>query len=313
MKPISFPYNTAFVVNPYAGKGRGIKVWKKVEDYLTENRVTHEVYFTTENEDGQKMADLASKNGAELIVAVGGDGTLLEVVNGLDLERNILGVIAGGTANGFRRSVKVPHNTMLSLKGLFNWPVIEMDLGTINDKIFLNAVGIGYDAQVSMTATDDNYWLKGYPGYVAACLQHMFFRPRAVSFQLDNGQVITRETILIVVANGRFYGGQLCIAPHAIIDDGLLEFEFVEPVDKVSMASMGILAFFRAHTRIKGFHTTRARVVKVNCEDDTMPVHIDGETKNMERFPLKFGVMEKALKIISPVNLAMGYKYNFRK
>ncbi len=72
---------------------------------------------------------------------------------------------------------------------------------------------MGYDALVSKTATDDNYWLEGYPAYVSACLQHINFRPRVVTFQLDNGQIITRETILVVVANGKYYGGQLCIAP----------------------------------------------------------------------------------------------------
>ncbi len=313
MSSSKLPYKTAFVVNPYAGKGRGSRVWKKVESFLQEDNMEYSTYFTTEEENGMVKAREASDDGAELIVALGGDGTLLEVVNGLDLKRNILGVIAGGTANGFRRSVKVPHNPILALKGLMTWPVIEMDLGVVNGRIFLNAVGAGFDAQVSLTATNDDYWLEGYPGYVAACLQHLNFKPRVVSFKLDDGQVITRETKLIVVANGRFYGGQLCIAPHAIIDDGLLEFEFLEPVSKLKMAIMGGMAFFRAHTGLHGFHTTGAKKIIVNCEDPGMPVHLDGETKDMPKFPLEFSVKEKALKIISPINMGIGTKYNWRK
>ena len=303
MKPTSFPYNTAFVVNPYAGKGRGAKTWKKIGSYLEKNRIAHEVYFTGDGGDGRKMAERASRDGAELIVAVGGDGTLQEVANGIDREKNIFGVIGAGTANGFRRSVAVPHNPMQSLKGLFEWPVLEMDLGMVNDKIFLNSVGMGYDAAVSKTATDDNYWLEGYPAYVSACLQHLYIKPRVVTFQLDNGQIITRETILIVVANGKFYGGQLCIAPQAIVDDGFLDFQLVEDIDKFRMISMGLLAFFKAHTGIKGFHKTRVKEAVINCDDDTMLVQVDGETRDNIQFPLKFTVLEKALKIISPLNL----------
>ncbi len=310
MKTKSFPYKTSFVVNPHSGGGRGGKTWNTIESYLREKGVNYEVYFSGDDEgDVTKTAARASRDGAELIVVVGGDGTLKEAVNGIDLEKNILGLIAGGTANGFRRSVRVPHNAILALKGLFYWPVIEMDLGKVNDNIFLNAVGVGFDAQVSQTATDDNYWLKGYPGYVSACFQHINFPPRAVSYRLDNREVQTKETFLTVVANGRFYGGQLCIAPQAKIDDGLLDFEIVDPISNPRKVVMGVLTFARKFTWMNGIHLDKAKELVINCEDDTMPVQIDGETKNMEKFPLKFQVMEKALKIVSPYNIKFPYKY----
>ena len=96
---------------------------------------------------------------------------------------------------------------------------------------------------------------------------------------------------------------RLCIAPQAIIDDGFLDFELIEDVDKFRMVSMGLLAFFKAHTGIKGFHKTRAQEIVINCEDETMLIQVDGETRDNMRFPLKFTVLERALKIISPLNL----------
>ena len=310
MKTKSFPYRTAFVINSYAGKGRGLKTWKKVESYMIEKGISYEVFYTSNDAgDAAKTAARASEKGAELIVGLGGDGTLNEVVNGIDLDRNILGVLPGGTANGFRRSVKVPHNPILSLQGLFHWPVMKMDLGKVNDSYFLNSVGMGFDAQVSLTATDDRYWLKGYPGYVSACLQYMNYPPKVISYQLDNGEVVSKEAFLAVVANGRFYGGQLCIAPQACIDDGLLDFEIAYPGNNVRKVSMALMAFARNHTFMKGFDTARAKKVIINSEDDSMPVQVDGETKNMKRFPLEFTIFPKALKIVSPYNLQFPFKY----
>ena len=302
MSAKSFPYRTAFIVNPYAGGKRGQNIWKTVESYLTEHGIKYEAYYTNNDAgDATRSAERACKEGAELIVGIGGDGTQKEIVNGIDLEKNILGVLSGGTANGFRRSLKIPQNPLVALKGLFNWPVIEMDLGQVNNTYFLNSVGMGYDARVSLTATSQDYWLKGYPGYVSACLQHAFYPPRPVTVQLDDDEAFTCETFLTLVANGRFYGGQMCIAPQARIDDGFLDFELVHPMSFPYKFAGAMLALARNHTWMKQIETRRIRRAVISCEDDTLPVQVDGETKNMERFPLHFQVHPKALKIISPL------------
>lgn len=310
MQFTSFPYRTAFVVNPHAGGGRGQKTWNKIESFLRKKKVEYEVYFAGINgEDATQAAALASGNGAEMIVAIGGDGTVKEVVNGMDTEKNILGLISGGTANGFRRSLKIPHNVIASLKGLFHWPVINMDLGKVNDKYFVNSVGLGFDAQVAKTATNPNNWLKGYPAFIVACLKHLNFAPRTISYQIDGGPVKKQDTVLTLAANGCFYGGQLCVAPQAEIDDGILDFEYVEPVNKVWYLGMLGLALLRSHLWLKGFHVDKAKKIFIDCKDDTMPVQIDGETRDEMKFPLEISIFHKALKVVSPLNLKLSEKH----
>ena len=90
------PFKTVFIVNPKAGGGRAMRVWRRMESLLRDAGQSYQLYYTRCRGDATSIAEKARSNGAELIVGVGGDGTLLEVVNGLDLKKNILGIIPAG-------------------------------------------------------------------------------------------------------------------------------------------------------------------------------------------------------------------------
>ncbi|NLA05835.1 MAG: acylglycerol kinase family protein, partial [Firmicutes bacterium] len=104
------PFKTVFIINPTAGRGRAARVWRRLELLLHDARQHFHAYYTRCRNDATAIAEKARALGAELIVGVGGDGTLLEVVNGLDLKKNIFGIIPAGTGNGFYRSLKIPGN-----------------------------------------------------------------------------------------------------------------------------------------------------------------------------------------------------------
>lgn len=292
-----FKYQTAFVVNPNGGKGRSLRVWKYLESVLQDRKEKYEVYFTNGIGDGVTQAAKAGRDGAELIVAVGGDGTIKEVVNGMDLEKNILGIISAGTGNGYRRALDIPHNAELCLRGLSEWPVVKTDVPLVNGRIFVNTCGAGFDALMSRTAMDDDYWLKGYPAYVAAYFQHLNFKPRPVTYRLNGGESVKTEAVLVVVANGKFYGGQVCVAPKARIDDGLLDFQFMGAVGAGRKMFLSGMSFFRTYAGLVKIH--QVKTIELDAEGD-MPLHIDGETKEVDSFPLKFSVQERALQVLSP-------------
>ena len=295
----TLPYRTAFIVNPRAGKGRSLKVWQKVETLLRDARRPYQVYFTRCRGEGGAAAGEARARGAELIVSVGGDGTLLETVNGLDLKKNILGIIPAGTGNGFRRSLGIPGNARKALQGIYAWEPRAVDLGTVNGRLFLNVVGIGFDAAVARLATVDNRLLSGYPAYVSAFLaKAATFKSFPVTVHCGEDVIEERRAMLAVVANGSYYGGWLCIAPQARVDDGRLDLCLVRKTNAAAMSALAIRAFVKKHLASGAVHTASCTAgITVNAPED-IPVHLDGEITGS--LPAKIGILPGALRVLSP-------------
>jgi diacylglycerol kinase (ATP) len=161
---IKFPYRTAFIINPTGGGGHAGKVWPKIANLLDKSGQPYSAYLTREQNDGTWLAAKAVEEGAELVVAVGGDGTISEVLNGIVLKETILGIIPLGTGNGFRHSTAIPGQWEEALNGLSYWSPRLVDVGRVNKSLFLNVVGIGFDAAVEQLASGKYHSLKGYPG-----------------------------------------------------------------------------------------------------------------------------------------------------
>jgi diacylglycerol kinase (ATP) len=295
---IIISYKTAFIINPNAGRGKTLKVWRKLEQILQAAGQPYQVYYTRFQGDGTNIAEQVRANGAELIVGVGGDGTLLEVINGLDLKKNIFGIIPAGTGNGFRRSMKIPGNCHQAFLGLSQWEPQKIDLGTINGIYFLNVVGFGFDAAVARQATIDNRVLKGYPAFVSAAFAQLAtFGSFPSTVIHDLHTVEENKTFLAVISNGRYYGGQLCIAPQAKLNDGKLDLCIMRKVDPITTTIIGLKAFFKKHLGHKALYTAACTDVTIQA-DESIPVHIDGEI--LGSLPAKIGVAAGALEILSP-------------
>ncbi len=231
-------------------------------------------------------------------MGVGGDGTLLEVVNGLDFKKNIFGIIPAGTGNGFRRSVNIPGNCHQAFLGLSKWEPQRIDLGRINGIYFLNVTGFGFDAAVSKQATVDNKVLYGYPAFVSAAFAKLAtFGSFPAMVSHDDHTVKEEKTFLTAISNGRYYGGQLCIAPQARINDGKLNLLLVRKMNPVTTTVLGLKAFFKKHLGHKGLYSAACEEVTVYA-DESIPVHIDGEM--LGSLPAKITVAPGALQILAP-------------
>ncbi len=231
-------------------------------------------------------------------MGVGGDGTLLEVVNGLDFKKNIFGIIPAGTGNGFRRSVNIPGNCYQAFLGLSRWTPQRIDLGRINGIYFLNVTGFGYDAAVSKQATVDNKVLSGYPAFVSAAFAKLAtFGSFPATVNHDDHTIEEEKTFLTAISNGRYYGGQLCIAPQARLNDGKLNLLLVRKMDPVTTTALGLKAFFKKHLGHKGLYSATCEEITVYA-DESVPVHIDGEI--LGSLPAKITVAPGALQIMAP-------------
>jgi YegS/Rv2252/BmrU family lipid kinase len=214
------------VVNPAAGRGRARRVWERVRPHL--DRFGRWSGAVTEYPGhARELARAAAADGYARVVALGGDGTVSEVVDGLAWSGSALGVIPAGSGNDFGRSAGVPRDAVAAARLALTGPVRSIDLGEIRSggrsRHFVNVAGFGFDAEVARTANALPKRFGGTLTYVLAVLRALRrCRPVAVRLELD-GRPLERELLLAAVANGPACGGGMLIAPNARNDDGLFD------------------------------------------------------------------------------------------
>ncbi len=297
-RKINIPYKTAFVVNPTSGAGYAGKTWPHIAEMLDQSGQQYKVYFTRGSGDGTVLSAKAVKEGAELVVAVGGDGTLFEVVNGIDPDRTVFAAIPLGTGNGFRRSCALPGQWPAALQGLSIWQPRRIDLGLINGSFFLNVAGIGFDAAVAEMASEKYKVIKGYPAYVVAFFDELtHFEYFRTSIKCATWEIEQHNTLLVVVANGRYYGGGFNMAPQAAIDDGKLDLIIIRKLTNPETTLLAFQAMVGKHLDHAAVIATKIDHFKVEA-DHQVPVHIDGEV--IGKLPVEIGIKPGALQILAP-------------
>lgn len=295
------PYKTAFVVNPTSGGGYAGKCWPQIEDVLKNAGQHYRVYFTGKRGEGTTLAERAAEDGAELVVAVGGDGTLFEVVNGIDLIKNIFAFLPLGTGNGFKSACALPSQWLPILQGLATWKPQLIDLGVINNRYFLNVVGIGFDAAVAAMASQKYGKVKEYAGnaaYLAAFFDELIgFESFCARLKGDRLEIVQQDALLVAVANGSYYGGGFRIAPQAVINDGELDLIVVRRQNNPETTLLAFQALVGKHLDNSAVISTKITDLLIDADRQVL-VQVDGEITGT--LPVRIGIRPKALRILVP-------------
>lgn len=295
---IKLPYRTAFIINPTGGGGHAGKVWPKIATVMDNSGQTYSAYLTREQGDGTRLAAKAVEEGAELVVAVGGDGTIREALNGIELKETIFGIIPLGTGNGFRHSTAIPGQWEEALNGLNYWSPRLVDVGRVNKSLFLNVVGIGLDAAVEQLASGKYHNLKGFLAYVPAFIEELAsFKHFKVSLNYNYHDQIIKDALLVLVSNGAYYGGQMCIAPQASIDDGKLDLTVIRNIQPTETAVLAAQALLKRPFNHDSVSLEKLTKISITADDD-VPIHIDGEVVVSQS--LEIEIIPKALKLLAP-------------
>lgn len=269
------------VVNPAAGGGRTGRRWPALRDELTRLGLAFDVALTTGPGDGQRRAREAVGAGATLVVAVGGDGTLNEVVNGVvDVPGVSVALVPTGRGRDAARNLGVALDAREAVRRLPSGTDVRMDLGLAEwddgtRRHFVNAAGAGFDAEVARRAR-----VRGGSGtvpYVLAVLAALrAHRPVPGRLAVSGTEGWSGPLTAAIVANGARYGGGMKIAPGADPADGVL--------DLVVLGAFGRLELLRwLPTVYRGGHVahpgvTVRPVTRVRVEADApLPTHLDGE------------------------------------
>lgn len=295
------------ICNPTAGRGRAGRLLGDVQTLLHSLGVTNTVALTHRPGEATTLAAQALDEGFALVIAMGGDGTLNEVVNGLvpasslgeqNTPPGVLGVIPVGTGNDFIKMLGIPQDWRAACKRIAAAQPRRVDIGRVNGRIFLNNVGIGFDAQVGIEAKKIR-WLSGQAVYLAALARNMLlsYRTPEVCVHLDDVQ-IKQSITLLTIGNGRCSGGGFWLTPNAEVDDGFFDICLVRGLSKAQMLALVPSAMKGTHITAEPVRMSRARQITVTSADP-LPVHADGEILYTDAHHLEVALLPDALDVLA--------------
>lgn len=278
--------NIVFIVNEYAGNGLGKKVWRRWQEAID---FPHTVFITERENHATEIAKKCAESMDDLlIVGVGGDGTIHEIIVGVVGFKHVrIGIIAAGSGNDFGRTFSV-FRTLKDLKefavGSFH---TKMDIGTVHtpnsEYQFVNNAGFGFDAKVAYLANYSawksrlNLLRLGKLAYILYLLKELFTFKK-FSFTLHNKDEVIRfdDVWFFVICNQPYFGGGMKISPKSIPNDQLLEMTIVNKLPRWKLLFIFGTVYFGKHTKFKEVTQFQASNFNMIIHDEVFG-HVDGE------------------------------------
>jgi len=285
------------IVNPAAGNGRTLKVRGLVEAELNRRELPFRAVLTERPGHATELARAIAAGEGELrVVVVGGDGTFNEVANGLAGSRALIYFVSCGTGNDFVKSLNLPRDPIEALRAQLESEPRAIDVGRVNDRIFLNISGTGFDIEVLRQTLHFRARFRGLTAYLLGLFAALHrFRPIEAKITVA-GQVFTRRLTLFEVANGRYFGGGMLVAPNADPSDGLFDVVYVDAVTRPAI--LKLLPSFVTGKFISLPITHSLRAEEVVIESPGMTINLDGELQQVDR--ARFTLLPGALRISCP-------------
>lgn len=272
-----------FIVNPESAKGNAMKIIGNIEKVCKQEHIEYEVCYTLTQGDATRLAQ-GYKGEENIIYAVGGDGTLSEVLNGVVGTKNKIGIIPAGSGNDFYRTVKELGKTE-----------IESDVGVINGKYFLNIACVGIDAEVANNVPlmkKKNVKVKNlYTASILYTFTH--FKFKQIHFKSQEKDEKGNFTILSI-CNGRYYGGGYNISPKASLEDNYFDVYYINKLRLPSIINLLLKlkkGKLEQDKRTNHFKTNNITVTS----EELIRFNVDGETIENTKFEIK--IIPKAIKI----------------
>jgi diacylglycerol kinase (ATP) len=288
-----------FILNPHAGRKKKAKELVDLIDQLMKTSGhTYEFAYTIDAGDATQISKQAIREKFDVIVAVGGDGTVNEVASGLVHTDGILGIIPVGSGNGVARSLNIPLNIPESIKYLFSPKISCIDIGKINDKFFIGVCGIGYDALISKKF--QQFGIRGpIPYFLIGVKEFMEYHPQNYILEFETG-ILKKKALTIAFANTRQYGNDAIIAPDADPTDGFLDICLIESLSYPEVVKILPMLFKGNIQENPKYIHKRCKSVKVRSEKEKLIIHRDGEPDEIAN-NLDIRIEEKALWVCSPI------------
>jgi len=298
------------IVNPFSARGRTGDRWEFIRELIKHYFKEFKFIFTEKPLQATEIARELLKDGFDLIIGIGGDGTLNEIANGFfsDKTKRIinenasLGIIPSGTGSDFIRFLKIPRDFKRSVELIKSSEKRKIDLGRISygsggrsekQKYFLNVADFGLGADVIKNLSDTPSTKRGPLSYYAGLLKTInSFSAKELSLDISGYGKITGKFLIGAVANGGIFGGGMIIAPNASVDDGLFDLVLIEEMKKLEIIKNSIHLYrgtIEKNPKVRIIRTSKVQVTS----SESVNIEYDGELGN--RLPATFEVVRNSI------------------
>ncbi len=287
-------YKICFIHNPISGVRKIGRLEDLVRDHLDMDKFTYVIRETARPKDAMKLASEAVQQKFDIVVAVGGDGTINEVVQGMGSDLLTLGIIPTGSGNGLARHLGVPLDPDKAIRQLNKMNIVTIDMASINGYPFVSIAGLGFDARVANKY--GKLKTRGFYGYFRVVVSE-FFRYREREYTLNfNDRRFTRKALLVSIANSNQFGYNTVISPTASASDGLLDVVIVRKFPLGELPRVISLLFTEKIDQSPFFEIHKTREIFITRKRGKR-VNIDGEAIRMGR-EIFARIQPAALKVI---------------
>ena len=286
-----------FIVNPISGIGKQKKIEDLLQQHIDHTLIDYTVRYTERIHHGTELAREAVEQGCfDAIVAVGGDGSVNDIVSGMVGSDLTLGIIPCGSGNGLARNLKIPLTPAHAIEILNHYKVAEIDTIYLNDRVVTSIAGIGFDARVARRMKQAK--ARGLQAYAKIILtDYPTYKEHTFKLNID-GNEIERKAWFISFANSNQFGYNTAVAPMAKLDDGLIDVCIVDRIPLLHLPLTAPLLYLNHFELSQHVEYFKAREVTVYNNEERW-VNVDGEGERIGK-ELHFYNMRKSLKVLVP-------------
>ena len=284
-----------FIMNPISGTSDKKDIPYLIEELLDKEQFDYSIRETEYAGHAYEIAKESKEQGIDIVVAVGGDGTVNEVGRALVHSNTALGIIPTGSGNGLARHLLIPMKIKGAIQVLNDYEITDLDYGIINEHPFFCTCGVGFDAFISEKFAEAGK--RGPITYLENILKEgLKYKPETYEIEAENG-TIKKKAFLISCANASQYGNNAYIAPQASMSDGMIDVIIMEPFDALEASQISIEMFNKTLDKNNKIKTFRSKEIKIYRKAPGV-IHYDGDPVETGK-EIVVTLKEKGIKILT--------------
>jgi len=283
-----------FIINPISGSGNNI-ITDLIKDNLNHDKFEYEIFYTKRKKHASDLSEDAVEKNIDVVVAVGGDGTVNECAKALIGTKTALSVIPRGSGNGFAHHLKIDNDVVTCIKNLNKSFFSEIDSCIANGKSFLNVSGIGFDAHIANLFSKNT--TRGFISYIKLILKECILYPASTYIINYENKTKVFKAFFISWANTSQFGNNAVISPFSKINDGYFEICVVKKLPKILIPVLIYRLFNRSIHHSKYVEIIKCKKAKISCTNGLS--HLDGEVYDLGK-EIEIKINHLSLKIFTP-------------
>ncbi|MCB0437349.1 MAG: diacylglycerol kinase family lipid kinase [Mangrovimonas sp.] len=287
-----------FIINPISGSGQNNIDLNFLSDNFPRDSYDLKIKYTTHKFHAVQLSKDSIEEGADIIVACGGDGTINEVSSSLVNSKVALGIIPMGSGNGLANHLKIPQDLKKAIALIKNESYTFIDVGQCNDFYFFSNCGWGFDSEVLKVY--ENSGSRKFSSYFLSTIRAFkAYRYEFISKVSYENHIFSCKPFMLFVSNSNQMGYGVGLTPTAKLNDGLLDLVVIPELPKRKIMLLGLKILFKQHKKIKKFLQLKIKSIETEfLISNPSFFQIDGEIKPFETNKASVKVLEKALKVI---------------